>query len=60
VSAPPSLKIGWRSRIALYIMNKYIKGYYSQDYYGQIFSLEVEEVLHHEKSQYQDILVFKR
>jgi len=41
-------------------MNKYIKGYYSQDYYGQIFSLEVEEVLHHEKSQYQDILVFKR
>jgi len=60
VSAPPSLKIGWRSRIALCIMNKYIKGYYSQDYYGQIFSLEVEEVLHHEKSQYQDILVFKR
>ena len=27
---------------------------------GQAMSLQVEEILHHEKSQYQDILVFKR
>ena len=27
---------------------------------GQSLSLQVEEVLHHEKSKYQDILLFKR
>ena len=27
---------------------------------GQAFSLKVKEILHHEKSQYQDILVFER
>ena len=27
---------------------------------GQSMSLEVEEVLHSEKSQYQDILIFQR
>lgn len=27
---------------------------------GQAMSLEVEEVLFHEKSKYQDVLVFKR
>ena len=27
---------------------------------GQAFSLQVEEVLFHEKSKYQDVLVFKR
>ena len=27
---------------------------------GQAMSLEVDEILHHEKSQYQDILVFNR
>ena len=27
---------------------------------GQAMSLQVEERLHHKKSQYQDILVFKR
>ena len=27
---------------------------------GQAMSLEVDEILHHEKSRYQDILVFNR
>ena len=27
---------------------------------GQAFSLQVEEVLFHERSKYQDVLVFKR
>ena len=27
---------------------------------GQAMSLEVDEILHHEKSQYQDIRVFNR
>ena len=27
---------------------------------GQSFSLEVDEVLFHEKSKYQDVMVFKR
>ena len=27
---------------------------------GQSFSLQIDKVLHHEKSQYQDILVFQR
>uniref|UniRef100_A0AC34GHL2 PABS domain-containing protein n=1 Tax=Panagrolaimus sp. ES5 TaxID=591445 RepID=A0AC34GHL2_9BILA len=27
---------------------------------GQAFSLQIEEVLFHEKSKYQDVLVFKR
>ena len=27
---------------------------------GQSFSLEVEEVLYHEKSKFQDILIFQR
>ena len=27
---------------------------------GQAMSLEVDEILHHEKSQYQDILIFNR
>lgn len=26
---------------------------------GQCFSLEVEEILHHERSEYQDIMVLK-
>ena len=27
---------------------------------GQAFSLEVDKILHEEKSKYQDVLVFKR
>ena len=27
---------------------------------GQAFSLKVKDILHHEKSKYQDILVFER
>jgi spermidine synthase len=27
---------------------------------GQCFSLQIEKILHHEKSKYQDVLVFKR
>lgn len=27
---------------------------------GQAMSLEIEEILFHEKSKYQDVLVFKR
>lgn len=27
---------------------------------GQAFSLEIDEVLHHQSSKYQDVLVFKR
>ena len=27
---------------------------------GQAFSLEIEKILHQQKSKYQDILVFKR
>jgi len=40
------IKNGWFSEI-------------SEFWPGNSFSLQVEEVLHHEKSQYQDILVFK-
>lgn len=32
----------------------------SQVWLGQAFSLKVEEVLVHERSKYQDILIFKR
>ena len=32
----------------------------NKEWPGQSFCLQVEEVLHTEKSQYQDILVFKR
>ena len=39
------------------------KGWYSDvnpEWPGQAFSLEVEEVLHQEKTQETDILIFKR
>ena len=44
-------------------MNKIASGWFSElneEWPGQSFCLEIEEVLHREKSQYQDILVFKR
>jgi len=43
-------------------MNKLSNGWFSelgQLWPGQCMSLEVEEILFHEKSQYQDVLVFK-
>ncbi|EGC30485.1 spermidine synthase [Dictyostelium purpureum] len=43
-------------------MDKIQNGWFSEisEFWpGHCFSLEVEKVLHHEKSQYQDILVFK-
>ena len=44
-------------------MDKHIKGWFTEmnDMWpGQAMAMEVEEILHHEKSQYQDILIFKR
>ena len=44
-------------------MDEFKKGWFSEQngmWPGQCMSLQVEAVLHHEKSQYQDILVFKR
>ena len=44
-------------------MDKHIKGWFTEmnDMWpGQAMAMQVEEILHHEKSQYQDILVFKR
>ena len=44
-------------------MDMHMKGWFTEMndmWAGQAMSLQVEEVLHHEKSQYQDILVFKR
>ena len=44
-------------------MDAFQKGWFSElneMWPGQSMSLQVEEVLHHKKSQYQDILVFKR
>ena len=41
----------------------HLKGWFTEMndmWAGQAMSLQVEEILHHEKSQYQDILVFKR
>lgn len=38
-------------------------GWFSEENYtwpGQAFRLEVEEILHEEKSEYQDILIFRR
>ena len=35
-------------------------GWFSEMWSGQCFSLEVKEVLHHEKSKFQDILIFDR
>ncbi len=44
-------------------MDTLSKGWFSElnpFFPAQAFSLEVEEVLHREKSKFQDILVFKR
>ena len=44
-------------------MDKHIKGWFtemSDMWPGQAMAMQVDEILHHEKSQYQDILVFKR
>jgi len=44
-------------------MDDPIKGWFSEKndlWPGQAFSLEVEKVLHNERSQYQDILVYQR
>eukprot|EP01080_Neovahlkampfia_damariscottae_P009025 gene9025-1123_t len=43
-------------------MNTFKKGWfteYNDDWHGQSMSYEVEEVLFHEKSKFQDILIFK-
>ena len=45
------------------IMDKIQNGWFSEInnlWPGQAMSLEVEEVLFHERSDYQDVLVFKR
>ena len=42
-------------------MDKYMKGWFiemNDMWPGQAMALQVDEILHHEKSQYQDILVF--
>ena len=44
-------------------MDKNMKGWFTEMndlWAGQAMSLEVDEILHHEKSRYQDILVFNR
>ena len=44
-------------------MDELAKGWFSELHSlwpGQSMSLEVEEVLHSERSQYQDILIFQR
>ena len=44
-------------------MDKIINGWFSEEsslWPGQAMNLEVEEVLHQEKSQFQDIVIFKR
>ena len=44
-------------------MDKVQDGWFSEECHlwpGQKFSLEVEKVLHHEKSKFQDILIFQR
>ena len=32
----------------------------NETWYGQSFSLKIKEVVHHEKSKYQDIVVLER
>ena len=45
-------------------MDEFKSGWFSEvsetELPGQALSLEVEEILHREKSQFQDILIFKR
>ena len=44
-------------------MDKDMKGWFTEIndlWAGQAMSLQVDEILHHEKSRYQDILVFNR
>lgn len=45
-------------------MNAVKDGWYSdineKMWPGQAMSLQVDEILHHERSEYQDVLVFKR
>ena len=45
-------------------MDEFKKGWFSEvsesEWPGQAQSLEVEEILHKEKSQFQEILIFKR
>ncbi len=44
-------------------MDKLRDGWFSEEcdmWPGQKFSLAVKEVIHHEKSKYQDILIFQR
>ena len=44
-------------------MDRFFKGWFTdkQDLWpGQALSLEVEQVLHHEKSKYQDIAILQR
>lgn len=42
------------------IQNGWFSEHSKQMWPGQAMSLEVDEVLFHEKSQYQDVLVFRR
>ena len=44
-------------------MDTFFKGWYTAKHEfwpGQAESLEVEQLLHHEKSKYQDITIFQR
>ena len=44
-------------------MDKLRHGWFSEEcdmWPGQKFSLAVKEVIHHEKTKYQDILIFQR
>ena len=40
--------------------NKWFKEVNPSFWPGQAFSLEIDEVLYHQRSKYQDVLVFKR
>jgi spermidine synthase len=49
--------------MTLYTDDKNIKWFRetnSELWPGQDFSLEIEEILYHQRSNYQDVLVFKR
>ena len=41
-------------------MDQILSGWFTEINEGQSLSLQVEKVLHHEKSKYQDILIFQR
>ncbi len=40
--------------------NKWFRETNSELWPGQEFSIEIEEILHKKRSEYQDVLVFKR